>query len=323
MIVTLTPNPSLDRTLRVDLLERGEVLRTEAATVEAGGKGINVARALHAGGYPVRAVLPSGGKEGDQLVALLHEAGLWPSVVRIAGTIRANTSIVEPDGTVTKLNEPGPRLGPDELEALLVAATSPPSTATWVVGSGSLPPAVADTFFADLVARARTAGSRVAIDTSGSAREAAIGAQPDLIKPNLDELVEVTGRRITTMADAVDAARALQEKTGGVVLASLGAEGALLADLDGVLHAESPVATPRSSVGAGDAMLAGYLSASASDRITALRTAVAYGAAAVALPGSQMPAPDTIRPERVRVTDQPAPERPLAPGTSPGPTASP
>ena len=108
MIVTLTANPSLDRTIEVATLRPGTVIRALASRVDAGGKGVNVARALAAHGRKATAVLPSGGAEGAQLEALLAGAGMYLLTVRIAGSIRANVTVVVADGTTTMLNEPGP-----------------------------------------------------------------------------------------------------------------------------------------------------------------------------------------------------------------------
>ena len=140
MIVTLTANPSVDRTIEVAALRPGTVIRARASRVDAGGKGVNVARALAAHGGKTKAVLPSGGAEGAQLEALLAGAGLDLLTVRIAGSIRANVTVVEADGTTTKLNEPGPGLSQDELDALAATLTDAAAQADWVVLSGSLSP---------------------------------------------------------------------------------------------------------------------------------------------------------------------------------------
>jgi 1-phosphofructokinase len=320
MIITVTPNPSLDRTLAVERLERGEVLRSKARRVEPGGKGINVARALHAHGHEVLAVMPCGGGEGEQLVELLTAEGLTPVIVPIADHVRANVTIVEPDGTVTKVNEPGPILDEDEIERLL-ATVDGGHGADWVVGSGSLPPGCPIELFAAMTERAHRGGSRVVIDSSGAPLAAALEARPDLVKPNLEELTEVTGQPVRTIGEAILAAQALRTRGVGTVLASLGEDGALLVDGAGALHAHLEVVAPRSSVGAGDATLAGYLTAVDDGRETALRVAVAFGAAAVALPGSQMPRPSDVRPGLVEVVEPHDLDRVLhsAPTSSAGP----
>ena len=301
MIVTVTPNPSLDRTLEVERLVVGEVLRSSTRRVEPGGKGINVARTLHGQGIATRAVLPVGGTEGDQIVALLQAQRLPVAVVPIAEPVRANVTVVEPDGTTTKLNEPGPRLQAVEVEELLQATLSAAEHPDWIVASGSLPPGCPDDFFAQLVVRARAVDVPVAVDTSGAPLRRALQAGPRLCKPNHDELGEWAGRPLPTLGEVVDVARELQATGIEVVLVSLGAQGAVLVDDVGVLHAERPVAAPRSSVGAGDATLAGYLAAVVHGREAALRSAVAHGAAAVALPGSQTPGPTDLHPDLVVV----------------------
>src|SRR5918997_1251282 len=112
MIVTLTPNPSVDRTIEVDALHRGAVRRAGATRVAPGGKGVNVSRALAPNRRETTAVLPAGGWEGDQLAALLAPLEVPVVLVPVSRSGRANVSVVEPDGTVTKLNEPGPQLSP-------------------------------------------------------------------------------------------------------------------------------------------------------------------------------------------------------------------
>lgn len=313
MIVTVTPNPSLDRTLEVTALVRDAVLRATGRRVEPGGKGINVARALHRAGLLVRAIVPSGGHEGRHLVALLAEEGIAPVTIPLREPVRANITVVEPDGAVTKINEPGPTLHAEEVEALLASVAREAAGARWVVASGSLPPGCPAGLFASIVGRAHEAGARVAIDSSGTALVEALRAGPDLAKPNLEELRELTGRPVKTLGEAIDAAAELVAGGVGTVLVSLGADGALLVDGDGPpLHAHLEVTEPRSTVGAGDATLAGYLVAADARREGRLRIAVAHGAAAVALPGTQMPGPNDLRHDRVELTRDPDRARPLS-----------
>ena len=299
MIVTVTANPSLDRTLEVAGLLRGQVHRISAVHVQPGGKGVNVARALVSNGVPARAIVPTGGVEGRQLIALLTDYDIEVCQVPSAGPVRINVSVVEPDATVTKLNEPGATLSETEVSGLLDAILGNIADASWVVLAGSLPPGIDPAFYAEVIRRLDGRGIRVAVDTSGPALRAAVAAGPALIKPNREELEEVVGRKLPTVADIGDAARELRDSGVGTVLASLGGDGALLVDGEGVWHAEAP-AIVRSSVGAGDATLAGFLAAGARG-FSALRQGVAWGAAAVSLPGSTMPRPADIRPESVRV----------------------
>jgi 1-phosphofructokinase len=291
----LTPNPSVDRTVEVTELVRGAVLRATSAHVDPGGKGVNVARALAANGRKAAAVLPCGGSEGTQLTALLEPEGIGVIRVPIHGAVRANISVVEPDGTTTKLNEPGPELTPDEVAALIAATVDAARAGTgWVVCSGSLPRGVPVGLYADLVPQLQASGALVAVDSSGPPLIEAIPAGPDLIKPNHEELAEAAGIEVNTLGDAVRAATMLRERGAGAVLASLGSQGALLVDATGAYHGESRVDAVRGTVGAGDAMLAGFLAAGGSGP-EALAEGLAWGAAAVSLPGSRMPRPDDLR----------------------------
>ncbi len=301
MIVTLTLNPSLDRTVEVDELIRGAVLRAASARLDPGGKGVNVCRALLANGVPSRAVVPVGGPDGDQLIHLLETEGIAVRAVRVAGRTRSNVTIVEPDGVVTKLNEPGGSLLPGELEALAGVLAEEAAGADWLVGCGSLPPGVPADLYAQLVRAARAAGVKVAVDTSGPPLLAAVEAGPDLVKPNREELAEAVGFPVDTLADAVKAAGLLRAVGARAVLVSLGADGAVLLDEDdAVTSGEAAVAVPRSTVGAGDALLAGFLAGGAHGR-AALAEALAWGAAAVSLPASRMPGPTDLRRDLVHL----------------------
>ena len=300
MIVTVTPNPSLDRTLEVDELRRGEIVRANAQRSDPGGKGVNVSRALVANAHPSRAVLPLGGPDSELLAALLGDLGIEVAALPIADEIRSNVTVVEPDGTVTKLNAPGPRLSEDEVEALLERAVAAAVGAEWVVASGSLAPGMPEDLHARLVEAVRAAGARVAVDTSGVALERVLSTGPDLLKPNEEELSEATGVTPETLGDVVLAATELRSKGVGAVLVSLGPNGAVFVGEGEPVHAESGAVVPRSTVGAGDALLAGFLAAGARDP-ESLIEGVAWGAAACALPGTAVPGPGDILRDRVRI----------------------
>jgi 1-phosphofructokinase len=312
MIVTVTPNPSLDRTLEVESLDRGEVVRASADRSDPGGKGVNVSRALVANGHASRAVLPLGGADGEILASLLEGLGVEVVPVPIADAIRSNVTVVEPDGTVTKLNAPGPRLSEAEVELLLERAVAAAVGARWVVGSGSLAPGTTDDLYARMADSVRPVGARVAVDTSGPALERVLAVGPDVLKPNEEELSEVTGVVPETLGDVVHAANELRSKGVGTVLVSLGPIGAILVNDEEPLHAESDVIVPRSTVGAGDALLAGFLAAGGSGP-EALAEGVAWGAAACVLPGTAVPGPVDLRRDLVRMHPV-DPDRPLALG---------
>ncbi|WP_424213260.1 1-phosphofructokinase [Streptomyces sp. BI20] len=306
MILTVTPNPSLDRTYEVPGLERGEVLRAATDRVDPGGKGVNVSRAVAAAGARTTAVLPLGGAPGALLAELLHAQGVDVTAVTIAGQTRSNIALAEPDGTLTKINAPGPELSPAESGLLLDTVRTHATDAEWIACCGSLPRGLAPEWYADLVRTAHTAGRRVALDTSGPALLAALAAGPDVVKPNAEELAAAVGRPLATLGDVVKAAEELRALGARAVLASLGADGQLLVDDSGVHHGTAAVDRVRSNVGAGDASLAGFLIAGGAGP-EALASALAHGAAAVQLPGSALPTPADLRLDAVRVTGQDLP----------------
>jgi 1-phosphofructokinase len=301
MIVTVTPNPSLDRTVEVLQLRRGEVHRAQSGRLDPGGKGVNVSRALTRAGVPTLAVLPSGRAPGGRLQGLLDVLGVPAVTVPIHGATRSNITIVEPDGTTTKLNEAGPVLTEDEIAEIAEQAVARSREASWLVSCGSLPEGMPVDFHATLVARSAT---RTAVDTSGEPLAAAVKAGPDLIKPNHEELAELVGRSLDSLGDVLAAARELRAGGVGAVLVSLGAGGALLVDRSGEYHARTPPITVLSTVGAGDSTLAGFLAAGG-EGPDALRQAVAYGAAACRLPGSATPGPADIRIDDVELAPTP------------------
>jgi 1-phosphofructokinase len=300
MIVTVTPNPSLDRTFEVDAFASGQMLRAKAVHVDPGGKGVNVSRALVAHGHRSRAVLPVGGFEGSELASLLEDLGIEVVTVPIAESVRSNVTVVDADGMVTKLNAPGPTLSQSEVGALVERTVDAAAGAAWVAACGSLPPGVPVTLYGRLVSAVQLAGGRIAVDTSDAALETVLAAGPDLIKPNRDELAEAAGMAIETLGDVMAGAEKLRSHGVRNVLVSLGPDGAVLVDEAGGTHAESPALVPRSTVGAGDALLAGFLSAGGLGT-EALAEGVAWGAAACRLPGTAMPGPGDVEEDRVRV----------------------
>lgn len=310
MIVTLTANPSHDRTVHLGgPLERGAVIRADAVISQAGGKGVNISRASVQAKVPTLAVLPAA--KDDPFVHELLAGGIDCRPVHHEGRLRVNITITEPDGTTTKLNSPGPELTPGVREELGVALRRRAATADWVVLAGSLPPGTPPGWYADLVLMLRENGARVAVDTSDAPLEALVGRLPDaaphLMKPNGEELAQFTGgdadRLEADPVAAAAAARTLVDSGVETVLATLGAHGAVLVTADGAWCATPPPTTVVSTVGAGDSSLFGYLLGDLRRQQPAdrLALAVAYGSAAAGLPGTTIPHPHQVRPELVSV----------------------
>jgi 1-phosphofructokinase len=316
-VVTLTANPSLDRTL--DLpgpLMAGGIIRLAGGSTEPGGKGVNVARAIAAAGGQVVSVLPA--SASDPIVTALRALGLELATVSVQSPVRTNYTLVDPEGTTTKLNEPGAVLSDSTRTALTGVLHEHAADARWVVLSGSLPPSTPVDWYADLVRSLRDTGARVAVDTSEGPLLALMTAGPEaaphLLKPNAEELAQLAGVSeddvLRDPAATLAAVRSLHERGVREVLLTLGGDGALLSCADdspagsAVWTARPPQITVRSTVGAGDSSLAGYLLADLAGAPPAerLRTAVAYGAASASLPGSAVPTPAQVDVAAVRVT---------------------
>ena len=325
MIVTVTPNPSIDRTVTLPArLVRGAVQRVQSVSTEPGGKGVNVARALTLAGLDTLAILPAGGR--DPILSALQSCGVPFYAVPVDGAVRTNLTITESDGTTTKINEPGAVIDEAALAALTTAILDRAESARWVVLSGSLPPGMPDSWYADVVARLQSFDCKVAVDTSDAplaALAAGFGrAAPDLIKPNAEELAGLAGVAAEHLEAAlaqgdpdpvVAAARQLIDRGAHTVLATLGPAGAVLVDETGSWLATPPPIKPRSTVGAGDSSLAGYVRAdvAGAQPPQRLQMAVAYGSGAAALPGSALPSPAQIDLDDVAVNPiSPYPARP-------------
>ncbi|WP_026531160.1 1-phosphofructokinase family hexose kinase [Haematomicrobium sanguinis] len=321
MIVTLTVNPSLDRTIELaGELRRGEVQRATASGTHPGGKGVNISRALERTGLRTVAVLPDI-PDGD-LTLQLDAEGINFLPIHTRKPARSNVTITEPDGVTTKINEPGPELDRSELDEIFSALLGHREYATWFVLAGSLPPGLAPSYYADLMTDLRTqlgeSTPQFAIDASGPALAFAADNAPNLIKPNSDELAELLAAEgVSTWSPeqleadpalTATASRTLVERGVGAVLATLGARGAVLTTREGAWHGRPRPIRARSTVGAGDAALAGYLFAremNDADAPLALATAVAFGSAAAGLPGTEMPLADEVDPSTVTITPLP------------------
>lgn len=304
MIVTLTAHPSIDRTISLEApLAVGEVQRGRSSREDAGGKGVNVSRVVAAAATPTRAVVPVAAD--DPYREMLAAEKVPAILVPVAGRVRANLAVTDPAGTTTKINLPGATLDAEGGARLASAVVQACAGAQWLVLAGSLPPGAADDYYAFIIRAVRqrwgSAAPKIAVDASGAALRAVVDdGHPDLIKPNEDELAELVGEHVSgdedPLLEAARRAGALVPARVDAALVTLGAAGAILVTADGVLVASPPRIDVVSTVGAGDSSLAGYLladiaGAAASDR---LRNAVAYGAAAASLPGTQAPNPGDL-----------------------------
>ncbi|MDI3388214.1 1-phosphofructokinase family hexose kinase [Streptomyces sp. B-S-A8] len=283
MILTVTLNTALDITYRVPRLTPHASHRVAEVTERPGGKGLNVARVLAALGRPVTVTGFAGGATGAALRDQLAEAGgVRDALLDVTGRTRRTVAVVdERTGDTTQLNEPGPLITPEEWSRLRGSYEELLPSAEAVALCGSLPPGVPVGAYAQLVRSARAAQVPVLLDTSGAPLRRGIAARPDVVKPNADELAELTGSH-----EPLRATRDARRRGAHTVVASLGADGLLAATPDGVWQAAPPAPVHGNPTGAGDSAVAALVAGLAEDspwpRI--LARAVALSAATVLAP---------------------------------------
>lgn len=283
MILTVTPNPALDLTWRVDRLTPGATHRADAGAMRAGGKGINVARVLHAQGASTLALTTAGGRSGIAFSTELAESGVPHRVVPVTAPTRQSIAIVDEElGDTTIINERGVNPTDTEWAALFAEVVDALPSAEVLVVSGSLPPGAPDTFVPLLVGTARDARVPTIVDTSGPALLHAADAGASVLKPNAAELVEATG-----ITDPIDGARSLIARGVELVLLSLGPDGMLAVTASEVVHGRLDAPLSGNPTGAGDAGVAACALLYADgvrDPATVLRRATSWSAAAVLMP---------------------------------------
>jgi 1-phosphofructokinase len=290
-VVTVTPNPAIDHTAWVPGFVPGEVNRVTRDHLVAGGKGVNVAAMLAGWGLRTLATGFLGAENAGTFASFLAERGISERFVTVPGLTRTGVKVVdEVAGTTTDLNFPGFTVGPDHVAALGAALGDVAVPGRWVVLAGSLPVGAPATLHRDLAEVVRARGGLVALDTSGPALAAAVAGGPDLVKPNREELEELTGRTLRRRADVVDAARALAGGGIATVVVSLGADGAIFVRDGEAVFATPPPVVVASTVGAGDAMVAGTVAGTLRGlplaEVAALATA--FSAVAVSRVGAQL-----------------------------------
>jgi 1-phosphofructokinase family hexose kinase len=281
VIVCVTPNPALDRIMTIPGFQAGRVFRPMAQVTAAGGKGVNVARALHTlGGESVCAGF-LGGQTGQRLAELIAQEGLLGAWTEITGETRTCTIIADPEGEATVINEHGPTVSADDWARLKTDILQTAAGAAVICFSGSLPPESPVGAFADLLQRLRAEGREVWVDSSGEPLVAAVKISGVHIKVNADEAGAVLRRPVTDFVTAVAAAEEIGNRVGGSVALTLGKQGAVLVHKGGCWLAYPPTIKAVSNVGSGDSFLAGLVQAlqtkCAPD--VALRRAVAAGTA--------------------------------------------
>ena len=291
MIVTVTLNPAIDKSLTVPRFEVGKTNRGEVRRADAGGKGINVAKALKQFGAEVCALGFVARSNGHFILEALAADGIPADFTQVPGETRVNLKIHDPVyGTETEINEPGFQAHPEHLEALKQKIREYSPRSDVMVFSGSLPPGAPPETFAELITIASALGAKCMLDTAGPALRHGLEAKPLLLKPNRAEVEELLQMRLRTHRELAEAARKLLELGAEEAVVSMGADGAVAAAAHNLLWAHPPAVAPRSSVGAGDAMVAAlaYGEVEHLSFRDSFRLAMAASAAAVTMEGSKV-----------------------------------
>ncbi len=297
MILTLTINPAIDRTISVDKLvfeDRGYILsRTEAA----GGRGVNASQVIHGFGGKTLALLTSGGAIGQRMEQSLAGMGFPFETVRVRAEGRANLTISDKQGLTVKLNETGAELAQSEIQAVRALVEARLSKARWLMICGSVQPGVPPDFYREIIDLAKSRGVKTLLDADGDVLTHGLEANPTVISPNQPEAERLLGRAIITRSQSLEAVKRIHAMGPDSVILSLGSRGALGLSPEGVFEALPPRVDSLCPIGAGDALAAAFVWALDKKKpfADALRWAVAAGTASAMLPGMSFPTLDQTR----------------------------
>lgn len=296
-IITLTLNPAFDVHCRADGFAPYRESIVEITSRDAGGKGVNISRALTASGIDNTAVVLVGDENADELCRLLADEDIRTVPVRTHGRIRENITLHHSDKPETRISFGG-FTSTDAILSEIVRAVGEIDENTVLTFTGSIPHGITTAAVLDMLCSFRQRGARLVIDSRSLTIADLVALSPWLIKPNKDEAEAYTGRIITTAADAAEIAISLRDSGIENVLISLGHDGAVLATEGECLRAIAPTVTVTSTVGAGDSAIAGFIAAATSacpsHAAARLALAVAYGTAACLRPGTLPPTPTAI-----------------------------
>ncbi len=303
-VVTVTLNPAIDQTVTIPNFTAGTVNRVQSSQLDPGGKGINVASFLADFGQPATVTGFLGAENDAIFCRLFAQKGIEDRCVRIGGQTRIGVKISdEALHQTTDINFPGQTPSPGNIEQLFVVLAELAQAHEWFVLSGSIPAGVSAGIYQEMVRR--LAGGKVVLDTSGEGFRQALAAGPWLIKPNVDELSEFVGKRLEDADSILRVAHALMERHGiASVVVSMGKEGAIFVEGEDAIWAVPPFVEVKSTVGAGDAMVAGIVAGKIQGLPLAecARLATAFSMTAISHIGSGLPSIQAVQEARERVT---------------------
>ena len=287
LILTLTINPAIDRTIAVDKLVFEDRAYIQSSSDTAGGRGVNASHVLHDFGAKTAAILTTGGGTGKQLRSLIAGFGFPADCVDVESPTRTNLTISDKHGLTLKLNEQGSPLTAVELKAVRHAVEQRLGTARWLLLCGSVPPGVPADFYAELIELAHARKVKTLLDTDGPVLEAGLEAKPTAVKPNQAEAERLLHRALISRQQVLEAVRDLKAMGPEMVILSLGGRGAIAATDEVLLEAIPPRIDPVCPIGAGDALSAAFVWALSKRKpvADALCWGVAAGTASTLLPG--------------------------------------
>lgn len=297
MIITVTMNPAIDKTVEIDQLLPGGLNRIRKVEYDAGGKGINVSKTIRELGGTSIATGFLGGNAGKTIQSVLDEKEIRNDFIQVDGETRTNTKVFEKNGAVTELNEPGPVISEDQIHALLQKLEGYADDHTLFVLAGSIPAGVDRNIYAEITRLVHKKGAKVLLDADGELFRNSLEAVPDIIKPNRVELEEYAGFDYrASQEELLDLARKIRQKGIGTVAVSMGKSGAMLVKDGYEVRCPALSVKAHSTVGAGDAMVAAlaYSWDQGLDDDALTRLCIAASAGAVTTIGTKPPTKDLV-----------------------------
>lgn len=297
MIITVTLNPAIDKTVTISNFTAGEVNRIETLRSDVGGKGINVSKCLKELGCESTAAAFWGGEAGRSGEAQLQQSGVESLPVFIGGTTRTNMKIIDPEqGTNTDINEPGPQISPEELEQLIQKLDEKLNQGDILVLAGSIPAGIGSSIYQELTNRYKEKGVKIFVDADGISFAKALEAVPYLIKPNIDELSRFAGEKVTDIRGILKTVKPLLQSGVQKIVVSMGDQGAVFIQKGRIFIASGIQVPVLSTVGAGDSMVAAlaYGEEKGLAETQTYKLAMAMGAASVMCSGTQAPKASSV-----------------------------
>lgn len=305
MIITVTMNPAIDKTVDLDHFEHGSLNRLTNVIMDAGGKGINVSKTIKELGGETLATGFIGGSGGNLIEKVLQEEGIKTDFVRVSGETRTNLKVVEKNGLVTELNEPGPVIRKEEMDSLTEKLLGYAGTNTLFVIAGSIPNSLSKTVYRDLIIKLKEKGAKIFLDADGELFVNSLEAGPDIIKPNRSEIEEYFSMDYrASEEELIHMGGKLLEKGIGMVAISLGQMGALFLSKEKTIRCPGLKVQAHSTVGAGDAMVAAiaYSIDMGYEFEESIRLGVATSAGAVTTQGTKPPKKELVDRLKEQVT---------------------